>query len=328
MDCKPHGKRIASPYVCPRWLKGGHVQTLWPLLQPRAKLAWRRERIATPDGDFWDFDWLLAPAKDGAPLVVLFHGLEGGSRSHYAGLLMAAVAQRGFGGVVPHFRGCSGELNLKPRAYHMGDYEEVAAMLAAVRARVPDTTPLYAVGVSLGGSALLHWLGRNGKEASNTLAAAAAVSTPVDLEKSGRIFGKGLNRLYELNFMRTLKPKALAMARRHPGKLHLQHIAAARTLDDFDNALTAPLHGFEDVADYRRRASSRPWLGSIETPTLLLNALNDPLVPAEALPNERETSPCVFLEYPAEGGHAGFPSTGASAWVAQRVLGFFEQTGL
>ncbi|MCL2297540.1 MAG: alpha/beta fold hydrolase, partial [Proteobacteria bacterium] len=301
----PHGKHIVSDYVCPRWLVGAHAQTVWPLMQPRVPVAWRRERIATPDHDFWDFDWLDAPAKDGAPLVVLFHGLEGNSRSHYACAIMAAVARRGWRGVVPHFRGCGGELNLTPRAYHMGDHNEIAAMLAAIRARVPEKTALYAIGVSLGGSALLNWLGRN---TINTLTAAATVSTPVDLERSARTFDEGVNRLYERNFMSTLKRKALAMAKRHPDKIDFRKIAAARTLTDFDDVITAPLHGFKDVADYRRRASSRPWLNTIGTPTLLLNALNDPLVPADSLPNEKETSPCVWLERPNQGGHAGFPT--------------------
>ena len=321
----PHGNNVASTYVCPRWLWGAHAQTVWPLLQTRARVACRRERVATPDGDFWHFDWLESPAQEGAPLLVLFHGLEGNSHSHYAQAMLAAAARRGWRGVVPHFRGCSGELNLQPRAYHMGDHGEVAAMLAAVRARVPQPTTLCAVGVSLGGSALLHWLGRNGKEASAMLAAAAAVSTPVDLEASGRVFGKGINRLYEFNFMRTLKRKALAMAKRHPDKLNLQRIAAARTLDDFDEALTAPLHGFEGVADYRRRASPRPWLCKIETPTLLLNALNDSLVPAAFLPGVEEASPFLFFERPEKGGHAGFPTAGDTPWMPQRVLDFFGQ---
>lgn len=325
----PHGKRVASDYVSPRWIVGAHAQTLWPFIRPRAPVAWRRERIATPDHDFWDFDWLDASAKDNtpnnAPLVILFHGLEGSSRSHYACSMMAAVAQRGWRGVVPHFRGCSGEPNLKPRAYHSGDYSEIAAMLTAIRARVPEKTALYAVGVSLGGSALLNWLGRNSNTA--TLAAAAAVSTPIDLEQSGRMFNKGFNRLYERNFMGTLKNKALMMAQRYPDKVDSRKVAAVRTLTDFDDAVTAPLHGFKDVTDYRHRASSRPWLSKIGTPTLVLNALNDPLVPADSLPNEEETSSYVFLEYPDGGGHAGFPAVAGSAhaWMPQRVLTFFAE---
>ncbi|MDR0776885.1 MAG: alpha/beta fold hydrolase [Azonexus sp.] len=321
----PRGKRIASDYVCPRWIVGAHAQTVWPVMQARAPVAWKRERVATPDHDFWDFDWLNAPAENKAPLVILFHGLEGSSRSHYACSMMAMAAKRGWRGVVPHFRGCGGEPNLTPRAYHSGDYSEIAAILTAIRARVPEQTALYAVGVSLGGSALLNWLGRN--TAADTLAAAAIVSAPIDLEQSGRTFSKGLNRVYERNFMSTLKNKALAMAKQYPGKVDPRKVSAARTLDDFDDVFTAPLHGFNDVADYRRRASSRPWLNTIGTPTLVLNALNDPLVPADSLPEEEETSPHVILEYPEEGGHAGFPTAAgtAHAWMPQRVLTFFEQ---
>ncbi|MDR2173754.1 MAG: alpha/beta fold hydrolase [Burkholderiales bacterium] len=324
-----HGKIIASGYVCPRWLVGAHAQTVWPVIQPRASVAWLRERVTTPDHDFWDFDWLDAPAKENAPLVILFHGLEGSSRSHYACSMMAAVARRGWRGVVPHFRGCGGEINVTPRAYHMGDYSEIDAMLGAIHSRIPKKTTRYAVGVSLGGSALLNWLGRHGKAATNTLAAAAAISTPIDVEQSAKAFDEGFNRLYERNFMITLKHKARVIAQRYPDKVDPHKIAAVRTLTDFDDAVTAPLHGFENVTDYRRRASSRPWLNAIETPTLLLNALNDPLVPAGSLPDEKETSPCVWIERPNEGGHAGFPVAGFSAastscaWMPQRVLTFF-----
>ncbi|MCL2872642.1 MAG: alpha/beta fold hydrolase [Betaproteobacteria bacterium] len=324
---RPHGTRLASDYVCPRRFFNAHLQTVWPVIRPHAKVTWRRERVTTPDGDFWDFDWLDAPANDDAPLVVLFHGLEGNSHSHYAGALMATATRHGWRGVVPQFRGCSGEINLTPRAYHMGDYDEIAAMFAAISARVSPKTRLYLVGVSLGGSALLNWLGRNDQNTGN-LFAAAAISTPIDTVQSARTFGEGFNRqLYGRYFMHSLKKKALAMAQRHPSKIDVRQIAAARTLGDFDNAFTAPLYGFENAAAYYRRASSRPWLNKIETPTLIINALNDPLVPAASLPNENETSACVWLEYPEEGGHAGFPTHDdpAHAWMPQRVLTFFEQ---
>src|SRR5207249_1618231 len=142
------------PYRAPRWLAGGHAQTIWPYRLRGAAVPLRRERVETLDDDFWDFDWLDAPAQSDAPLVVLFHGLEGGSTSHYARALLAALAQRGWRGVVPHFRGCGGEPNRLPRAYHSGDHADVAAMLAAIRARIAPSSTLYAVGVSLGGSAL------------------------------------------------------------------------------------------------------------------------------------------------------------------------------
>lgn len=288
----------------------------------------RRERVEIPDGDFWDFDWLDANlGRDvAAPTLVLFHGLEGGSDSHYAQALFGALAALGWRGVVPHFRGCSGEPNRMPRAYHSGDHEEVGAMLAAVRARVGERTPLYAVGVSLGGSALLNWLGRAGVDGSETVRAAAAVSAPLDLVAAGISIGRGANRAYTYHFLATLKPKSLAMAARFPGLLDPASIRRARTLRAFDDVVTAPLHGFADALDYWRRASSKPWLARIAVPTLVLNARNDPFIPARSLPGPNEVSKAIVLEQPRHGGHAGFargPFPGNVDWLPRRLLHFF-----
>jgi predicted alpha/beta-fold hydrolase len=322
--------RLASvpPYVAPAWLPGGHAQTIWPYLLPRPAVHFRRERVDAPDGDFWDFDWIDAPsdARTDTPLVTLFHGLEGGRDSHYARMLMATVAARGWGGVIPHFRGCGGEPNRKPRAYHSGDHEEMGAMLAAVRARVPPETVVYAVGVSVGGSVLLNWLGRSGSDAARNIAAAAAVSTPLDLASAGIAIGRGLNRIYTRNFLSTLKPKSLAMAKRFPGLLDPARIRSARTMHEFDDAVTALLHGFSGASDYWRRASSKRWLASVAVPTLVLNARNDPFVPRESLPGVRDVSRDVLLLQPDEGGHAGFLSgqfPGNLEWLPRRLLDFF-----
>ena len=315
------------PYRSPAWLRNGHVQTIWPYLLPRPAIAFRRERVATPDGDFWDFDWLtnheLAP---GAPLVVVLHGLEGSSASHYVRALMVALAARGWRGVVPHFRGCSGEPNLMPRAYHSGDHAEARAMLDAVRARAPAETVVHAVGVSVGGSVLLNWLGREGRDASRVITAAAAISVPLDLTVSGIAISQGLNQIYTANFLSTLKPKSLAMAQRFPGLLDTAKIRRARTMRDFDDAVTAVLHGFADAADYWQRASSKPWLRGIGVPTLVLNATNDPFVPMESLPGPADVSEEVRLEQPDQGGHVGFlagPFPGNVGWLPQRLLDFF-----
>jgi predicted alpha/beta-fold hydrolase len=314
----------ADPYRAPRWLRGGHAQTIWPYRLRRALIPLRRERIETADGDFWDFDWLDSD-RAAAPLVVLFHGLEGSSASHYARALFAALAQRGWRGVVPHFRGCSGEPNRLPRAYHSGDHDEVAAMLAAVRRRAGDRVPIHAVGVSLGGSALLNWLGRAGDTALVTRA--AAISAPLDLMASGIAIGKGANRVYTLHFLSTLKPKSLAMARRFPGLLDARSIARARSMHDFDDAVTAPLHGFASVDDYWTRASSKPWLRRITVPTLVINARNDPFIPAASLPAAADVARAVTLEQPPDGGHAGFPGgrfPGDAGWLPLRLLHYFE----
>ena len=327
----PDGSPDAAPmpYRGPSWLPGGHAQTIYPYFLARPAVTYRRERVATPDGDFWDFDWLVIPqAATDAPLVVLFHGLEGGAQSHYALMLMALLTARGWRGVIPHFRGCGGEPNLLPRAYHSGDHEEVGAMLAALRERVNPGTPMYAAGVSLGGSALLNWLGRAGSGAQRELVAAATVSTPLDLMAAGIAIGQGLNRIYTRYFLRTLKPKALAMALRFPGLLDQRRIARAQTMWAFDDAVTAPLHGFAGVHDYWTRGSSKRWLADVALPTLVLNARNDPFVPGASLPDAREVSGAVRLEQPDTGGHVGFmtgPGLGRLEWLPQRLLAFFSR---
>jgi predicted alpha/beta-fold hydrolase len=325
----------AHSYRAPSWLAGGHAQTIYPYVLARPPVRYRRERTEAPDSDFWDVDWLdtsgpTVNAGYSPPLVVLFHGLEGGSSSHYARALMSHLAAIGWQGVVPHFRGCGGELNRHPRAYHSGDHEDVGGMLAAIRARMDRVAPgttMYAVGVSLGGSALLNWIGRAGNDARATIAAAAAVSAPIDLSAAGVAIGRGLNRVYSYHFLSTLRPKSLAMAKRFPGLLDPVRLRRVRSMYDFDDAVTAPLHGFAGADDYWRRASSRPWLSKIQIPTLVLNARNDPFIPAASLPRRGDVSSMVVLEQPKHGGHAGFlspPFPGHLDWLPRRLIQFFR----
>jgi len=315
-----------APYRAPAWLRGGHAQTIWPTVMRLPAMPLRRERVDTGDGDFWDFDWLDAPADAGAPLVVLFHGLEGSAASPYARALFARLAALRWRGVVPHFRGCGGEPNRLPRAYHSGDHVEVGAILGAVRERVHDAPRTFAAGVSLGGSALLNWLGRAGRDAESWLAGAAAISAPLDLSAAGYAIGHGANRLYTRYFLHTLKPKALAMAARFPGLLDPRSLRAIRSMWEFDERVTAPLHGFAGADDYWTRASSKPWLRDVAVPTLVLNARNDPFIPAQSLAHRAEVSDAVVLEQPATGGHAGFVTgraPGRLDWVPRRLTAFF-----
>ncbi len=315
-------------YRAPAWLPGGHLQSIYPALLRRPRLAYWRQRIDTPDGDFVDFDWLEGPGNESAPLVVLFHGLEGSASSHYAAALMQHVRTLGWRGVVPHFRGCSGEPNRLPRAYHSGDHAEVGWMLATIRALAP-TGPLHVVGVSLGGSALLNWLGRAAERATKLVATAAAVSAPLDLNAAGIAIEQGFSRVYSRMFQRTLVPKALTMAQRFPGMLDGVTIRRVRSMYDFDGAVTAPLHGFAGTVDYWTRASSKPWLEHIVVPTLVLNARNDPFIPARSLPGTADVGPDVLLEQPEDGGHAGFPAApfpGNVEWLPARLIQFFRQT--
>jgi hypothetical protein len=317
----------ASTYRAPAWLPGRHAQTLYPFFLPRPDIAFRRERVETPDGDFWDVDWSIPGSNVAAdaPLLVVFHGLEGDSRSNYARHLMLEADALGWRGVVPHFRGCGGEPNRLPRAYHSGDHEEIGHILAALQARIGVETPMVAVGISLGGSALLNWLGRAGPAARPLLAAAATASVPLDLMAAGLAIDTGFNRLYAWHFLHTLRPKALAMAARFPGRLDAARIAAARTMREFDDAVTAPLHGFADVADYWTRGSSKPWLRGVQVPTLVLNARNDPFVPGASLPSPADVSPWVRLEQPDTGGHAGFLHgnfPGSGVWLPRHLATF------
>lgn len=309
-------------YTAPWWLPGGHLQTIVAALARRPRVGWRRERWATPDGDFVDVDW--TGGLDAPRLLVLFHGLEGGSASHYARALAAHATRHGWRVAVPHFRGCSGELNRLPRAYHSGDSAEVAWMVE----RFANTgRPLYAAGVSLGGNVLLKWLGESGTRAPSLVRRAAAVSAPLDLAAAANALDRGFNReVYARHFLWTLRRKAIAKLRHHPGLYDAARVRAARTFRAFDDAVTAPLHGFRDAEDYWVRASCGPWLSAISVPTLVLNARNDPFLPAQALDAAAagaRDNPLLTVEFPATGGHAGFPGRGD--WLVRRILHFFEQ---
>lgn len=295
-------------YVAPKWLPGGNLQTIWPALYSRrvfgALPSYRRERWTTPDHDFIDVDWQVGPAE--APLIVQFHGLEGSSASHYAHAFADFARERGCGFVVPHFRGCSGELNLGPRAYHSGDFEEVGWILTRIRQR--HSGPVLAIGVSLGGNALLRWAEEMGDEAGRVVDAIASVSSPVDLCASGQAIGRGFNRwVYTRMFLNSMKPKALLKLAQHPGLFDAEALGAARDLYQFDNIFTAPLHGFKNVDDYWTRASAKPHLNQIRMPALVVNARNDPFVPAWSLPKPGDAGKWVTLWQPREGGHVGFP---------------------
>jgi predicted alpha/beta-fold hydrolase len=314
-----------KPYRAPRWLPGGHMQTIYGALFTRCpRVEYRRAQWDTPDGDFIELDWVDGPAQ--APLVVLFHGLEGSSRSHYALSLMHAVRARRWRGVVAHFRGCGGQPNRLPRAYHSGDFPEVHWILERTAAAA-GTAPHFAVGVSLGGNALLKWLASEGASATRLLNAAGAVSAPVDLAVAGHGLGRGFNRVYTWHFLRSLKPKSLEKLSRYPALYDARRVARARDLYQFDGLVTAPLHGFESADDYWSRASSKPDLRHIALPTLLIHARNDPFLPGQNLPRRDEVSAQVELEYSDAGGHAAFvtgPFPGRLEWLPKRLLAFFD----
>ncbi len=311
------------------------MQTVWGPLFRRARLGARRERIATRDGDFVDLDWVEPSGSradggpPGAPLLIVLHGLEGSSRSHYAVGLMRGAAARGWRAVTLNFRSCSGELNLRPQFYHSGHTDDLDALVGLVLAREPGTR-LVAAGVSLGGNVLLKWLGEQEGSAPKQLVAAAAISVPFDLTPCARALDTGLRRhVYAANFLSTMREKVRRKVRRDPGfagRVDLPLALKARTFAEYDRAVTAPLNGFTDERDYWARASSGPYLGRIRRPTLLINALDDPIVPPESLPDPGALPPWVRAEFTARGGHAGFLEGRwpwrVRSWAERRALEF------
>jgi len=300
-------KTLAMNYHPPFWLPGGHLQTIWSALYAKrvnmASPDYERERWLSPDGDFVDVDW-LADKRTGT-LLVLFHGLEGSSRSHYSEAFADCAKTLGLAFAVPHFRGCSGELNQGPRAYHSGDYEEIDWILRRFRAQ--HAGPVIAVGISLGGNALMRWAAEMEEQAAKVVSAVAAICSPLDLTASGLAIGKGFNRqVYTRMFLRSMKPKAMRKLQQYPKLFKAQDLRAVKDLYEFDNVFTAPLHGFKNTDDYWFRASAKPHLRRIRLPALLVNARNDPLVPASSLPTAADVSAHVTLWQPEQGGHVGF----------------------
>src|SRR5439155_6296830 len=289
--------------------------------------ALRRERVETPDGDFVDLDW-LAGRERGAPLVVILHGLEGSSRSHYVSGLLRELEQVGWRGLVVNFRSCGGEINRSRRMYHSGDTEVLEFVISRLTAREPNLR-LGLVGVSLGGNVSLKWLAERGDDAPAQVGAAVAISTPFSLAACAAALDSGLNRtLYTVNFLSTMKTKLDKKAQLYEGVLDLPAARKAKTFAEYDRLVTAPLGGFANERDYWARASSGPLLPRIRRPTLLINALNDPFIPASALPRAAiAKSRWLEAAFVAEGGHAGFLQgrSGKRSWAEARAVAFLER---
>lgn len=318
-----------TAYERPLGLFGGHLQTLVPyLLASVPEVDFRRERWELEDGDFVDVDWVDTSSSDNTvPIVVLFHGLEGSSGSHYAKALMHEVSNKDWRGVVVHFRGCSGEPNRLPRVYYAGDSAEIQQLLARIK-RMAGGAKVYAVGYSLGGNALLKWLGESKDIASQYLVKAAAISAPVDVGATAKALDSGWNRwLYTPVFVRTMRAKAMELADRFPGLLDKQRVESAATIHDIDNAVTSVLYGAKDATDYYVKNSAKPVLNQITLPVLMVNAKNDPFIPAENLPSQAEVSSSVTLDYHEHGGHVGFASSmfgGQIDWLPKKLINYFE----
>ena len=304
-----YGTVVPADFAPAWWLPGPHLQTVWPvLLRPTRTVSLTRERLELPDGDFIDIDW----TSDAGPIVVILHGLQGSSRSALVQRLLRSLARRGWRGAVMHFRGCGGEPNRLPRTYHSGETGDIGYFLRCLRERHPST-PVAAVGYSLGGNVLLKWLAERGAGAE--LAAAVAVSVPFLLARAADRLDRGASRLYRRHFIADLHRTVRAKFRHRPGPLDLRAVRRARTFRGFDDRVTAPLHGFRDAAHYYDEASCRQYLRGVARPTLILHALDDPFMTADVVPRRDELSPSIRLELSAAGGHVGFVEGSAPWWA-------------
>jgi len=310
----------------PAWfLRGPHLQTIWGRIARRRRgVALRREVVETPDGDELVLDHLDG---DASLRFILLHGLEGSSNSVYMQGLLAAIARHGFAATAMNFRSCALDargralMNRRPRFYHSGetgDFDFVARLLAA---REPDGRRV-AVGASLGGNVLLKWLGEH--PGQQLVAAAAAFSVPFDLGAGAR----HINYVYVARFLRSLKKKITQMLEHFPemrDRVDLAAILRARTFVEFDDAATAPIHGFASADDYYAKSSSLQFLPKITTPTLILNAEDDPFLPREALERARAAaSPAIDFRTTPCGGHTGFISGTlpwrCEYWAEERIV--------
>lgn len=323
---------LNTPFRPAWWLRNPHAQTLWPvLLRKVPRPPCRREGFATADGDFVELDW-LGPA--GAPTVILLHGLSGSSRSVYLRALQHSLAQAGFATVALNFRGCGGQPNNTARCYHSGDTQDLDQLYRHLRASQPHT-PLAAVGFSLGGNVLLKWLGESQPP---ELFAAVAVSVPYLLNRCADRMDQGFSRVYRDSLIGELKGYMAAKlahlqtigAEEEAEKLRrLGDLAPLKSFWDFDGRVIAGLYGFRDAADYYAQSSCRQFLPAISTPTLLLQAQDDPFVPADAIPSPAELPPCVHLQASRHGGHLGFVAhprwNQPQHWWQQRIEAFLAE---
>lgn len=328
----------STKFRSPWWLPEGHTQTLWRRFTPQAKAQQRRQRIELADGDFIDVDWVDADkslANRGRPIVMLLHGLSGCSQSSYILSLQRLLQIRGYTSVAMNFRGCSGEMNRKARAYHSGCTEDVDEVFRALRAEFPEHSFAFA-GFSLGANVLLKWLSEIGDEPG--VLGAVAVSTPFSLVSCAQALTFGGGRIYGEYFRRRLvsdlerKRRYFRQNMRNDGwQQELERLDALgdlsrlRTLWDFDDQITAPLHGFEGADDYYARCSSGPNLHAIVKPVRLIQSANDPIIPVATLPSAAQLAAKTQMQLTKEGGHVGFICVGSPLWLEEQVFESLSQ---
>lgn len=307
------------------WLRNAHLQTIWPTLcrRPIKNFPLRRERFELPDGDFVDLDW----AGDGkGPMVLVLHGFEGSIESSYAKGMLRALQMQGWRGVFMHFRGCSGEHNRLPNSYHSGDTRDIATVTHALKKREPHTQ-IGAIGFSLGGNVLLKWLGETGEK--NPLTGAIAISVPFELNLAANKISQGFSRLYQWYMLRSVQKRLSEKFKVQPPPIPIPPFSKLRTIREFDDKVTAPLHGFTDALEYYTLSSSRQYMRHIHVPTLVLHSKDDPFMSEEVIPHPHEISKFVQMEITESGGHVGFVTGNfpwrAEYWLERRVPVFLHE---
>ncbi|MCU0420885.1 MAG: alpha/beta fold hydrolase [Cyclobacteriaceae bacterium] len=313
---------LASSYRAPFYLFNGHLETVVPsLFRKITDVTYLRERLELPDGDFLDLDWL----RQGSPrLMIVSHGLEGNSDRHYCKGMAKYFFQHGWDALAWNCRSCSGEMNRLPRFYHHGATEDLAFVIDHALQRGYAHVAL--VGISMGGSMTLKYLGENAGHLPPAVQAAVAFSVPCHLGSSASALDNPPNRFYLNRFLKKLGKKITAKAAMFPDTVSASGFEKIRSFREFDNRYTAPLHGFRDADDFYERASALPHLSSIGIPTLIVNALNDPFLPEDCYPRQlARNHPLLFLETPARGGHTGFTLSGEVAnGMEKRALAFIH----
>ena len=309
---------IDSDFQPAFYLRSAHAQTVFASSVRRSPpLTTRSERVELPDGDFLDLAWL--PDGQG-PIIIVLHGLTGSLESKYARGLLAEIQRRGWRGLLMQFRGASGEPNRLPQGYHSGQTEDLDYIVRLLHERHPGA-PLAAVGYSMGGNILLKWLGEQGEAA--TLATAVAVSVPFDLAACARAVNQGLSRVYQAHLLKGMRAMAETKFARVPAPFELTDLAELKDFFAFDDAVTAPLHGFADARDYYEQSSSGRYVHAIRRPTLVIHALDDPFMTPAVVPTADQLSDQVCLELSAHGGHVGFVSADRLGrpryWLEQRI---------
>ncbi|WP_372034989.1 hydrolase [Shewanella sp. 10N.286.45.A1] len=317
---------IRRKFSPPWWARNPHIQTILPVLTKVDRPQLERERLELSDGDFIDLDWQGKP-KPNQAIVIIVHGLEGSSSSHYARRILAACKAQQLCAVVHHHRSCSGELNRLVRGYHSGDTQDIQQTLSQLKQRYPGS-PLLAVGYSLGGNVLVKYQGE--QQEKSLLERAVAVSAPLHLAACAKRLEKGFSKVYQSYLIKQLQEKMLgkvstpALQPLMPiGKAEIEQLT---TFYAFDDKITAPLHGFNDVDDYYHRASGLPYLSQIQKPTLVIHAKDDPFMTHAVIPTNEQLAEQVEYELHDNGGHVGFIEGGLPwrprYYIEKRILSF------